>query len=347
MTTQISSSGAVWQGQAPLLCLARREETPDSASFEFAVPAGQRAVFLAGQFISLAPVIDGATHYRAYSIASAPDRAQTLTLGIRRVDDGLVSNWLLDNLRAGMTLDALAPAGSFCLPPDELPATLLLLSAGSGITPMLSMARAALASHRAVEVYFVHSARSEDDLMFADALQELAARHAHFHLELFLSRPVGRYACQAGRLDADRLGAVLPRIDGAHAYLCGQDGYMDMATAALRTLGLPEAAIHRESFVATASEVSADAMRYRLSVPSFGTEATIAAGESLLDVLEREGLPIIGACRTGVCGSCKCRVVDGEVESASQLPLSAQEIEDGFVLACSSHASGDVTLALG
>ncbi|WP_051228756.1 flavin reductase family protein [Paludibacterium yongneupense] len=346
MTPLISSPATVWQGLAALRCLARCEQTPDSASFDFALPTGLRAEFRPGQFISLGPVIEGKAQFRAYSIASSPGQAQTLTLGIKRVEDGLVSNWLFDTLQAGMSVDALAPAGEFCLDMAALPDALLLLSAGSGITPMLSMARAVLESGCDAAVHFVHSARSEDDLMFAAELQALAAQYPTFRLELFLSRPTGRLSCHAGRLDADRLGALLPRAARVQVYMCGQEGYMDMAMAALLTAGLQAAAIHRESFAASSSVVAADARRYRLSVPAFGRQATIAAGESLLDALEREGLPIIGACRTGVCGSCKCRVVDGEVESSSQLPLTAQEIGAGYVLACSSHASGDLTLVL-
>ena len=122
---------------------------------------------------------------------------------------------------------------------------------------------------------------------------------------------------------------------------------MDDVSGWLRDAGIGEEAIYREDFQTACVAVTEDAERFSLHVPDFGRTAEIAVGELLLDVLEREGLPIIGACRTGVCGSCKCRLVDGEVESASALPLTPEEQAAGYVLACSSRAKGDLAVELG
>ncbi len=338
---------AIWQGETPLVCVARTEETHDCATFELAAPTGQYFRFFPGQFVSVGVEVEGRTHWRAYSISSSPSQAETLSITVKRVRGGLVSNWLLDHWRAGMSLPALAPAGEFGLKSPELPKTCALFSAGSGITPMVSMTRWLLETAAGVEIHFFHSARSEDDFIFGRELQALAREFGNFHLHLFLTRPQGGLSCHQGRLDAARLKMLLPDLQGAQAWLCGQDGYMDDVTGWLVGAGMAQDAIHRESFTPAIAEVAEGAEQFELNVPAFGKTAAIAAGETLLDVMEREGLPIIGACRTGVCGSCKCKVVSGEVESTSSVPLMPEEIAAGYVLACSSTARSHLEVALG
>ena len=336
-----------WQGDLPLVCIERSEETPDTATFTLAASSGSFFHFLPGQFISVGATIDGKAHWRAYSISSSPTRPETLSITVRRVAGGLVSNWLLDNLRPGHELPALAPAGDFALQAADVPANLALFSAGCGITPMMSMTRWLLETRAATDIHFFHSARSEDEFIFRDELLALAAQHVNLKLHLFLTRPQGPVACHHGRLDAARLQELLPERHGTRAYLCGQEGYMDDVSGWLRDAGLGEEAIRRENFQTACVAVAEDAERFSLHVPDFGRTAEIAVGELLLDVLEREGLPIIGACRAGVCGSCKCKVIEGEVESSSTVPLTPDEIAAGYVLACSASPKGNLSLRLG
>lgn len=336
-----------WQGDSPLTCIERLEETPDAATFVLYSTTGAFFHFLPGQFISVGATIDGKTHWRAYSISSSPTRPETLSITVRRVSGGLVSNWLLDHVRPGHELPALAPAGDFSLQAADVPANVALFSAGCGITPMMSMTRWLLETRAATDIYFFHSARSEDEFIFRDELLALAAQHVNLKLHLFLTRPQGRTPCHHGRLDAARLQILLPDRLGTRAYLCGQESYMDDVSAWLRDAGLDDEAIRRENFQTACVAVTEDAERFSLHVPDFGRTAEIAVGELLLDVLEREGLPIIGACRTGVCGSCKCKVIDGEVESTSTVPLTPEEIAAGYVLACSGTVKGNVALAIG
>lgn len=336
-----------WQGETPLTCVSRIEETPDTTTFVLAAATRQFFSFLPGQFISVSANIDGKAHWRAYSISSSPAQPDTVSITVRRVTGGLVSNWLLDHVRPGTMLNALAPAGDFALAPDDIPPRLALFSAGCGITPMLSMTRWLLDANSPTEIHFFHSARDEANFIFRDTLLALADRHPNLHLHCFLSRPHGELPCHAGRLDAERIRTLLPGIDGMRAYLCGQVAYMDDVTRWLREAGLPETSIIQESFAPLCEAADSDGERFSLHAPAFGRTAEILAGELLLDVLEREGLPIIGACRTGVCGSCKCKVVDGEFETASTTPLTAEEIAAGYVLACSGRARSDLTIELG
>lgn len=345
--TPSPDTALAWQGELALLCTGRREETPDTASFVLRRPDGALFSFLPGQFISVAATVDGRTLWRAYSISSSPAQPESLTITVRRVDGGRVSNWLLDHLQTGMTLPALAPAGDFALRPGAPPSDLVLLSSGCGITPMRSITRWLLDTGATTNIHFIHSARDEDHFIFRDELQTLAEQHPRLRLHGFLSQPKGGVPCHRGRLDAARLHALLPPASAARAYLCGQSAYMEDVANWLREAGFAEEAIIREDFAPIHRDATASGEHFRLDVPGFGRSTGIAAGELLLDALEREGFPIIGACRTGVCGACKCKLIEGRVDSASALPLTPEDQAAGYVLACSSRAISDLAVELG
>ena len=335
----------VWQG-GELRCTHRIDETHDSATF--VLSADHPAIFdyLPGQFITIGVVIEDKTHYRAYSLSSTPDQSATLAITVKRVEGGLVSNHLIDHFRAGDTLEALAPTGEFHLP-SQISGKQVMLSAGSGITPMMSMTRW-LRTHRPeIGIHFIYSARTEQDVIFCDELLAMAERHPNFTLDIFLSQPKGKVWCHTGRLTPERLTALLPDAAECHLYLCGHQEYMDMVIDWHKTRALPADRFYKESFSPAAlPEATPGGDVFTLSVPAFGKTADIAEGQSLLDVLEAESLPIIGACRSGICGSCKCKVIAGEVERLSTDTLTAEEIESGVVLACSSLARSAITVEL-
>ena len=208
------------------------------------------------------------------------------------------------------------------------------------------MARWLLETHSATEIHFFHSARNEENFIFREEILKLANTHTNFKLHCFLSQPLGKIPCHAGRLNAERLHSLLPATADTQAYLCGQNAYMADVSRWLREAGLPDTSIHQEDFAPIRHEISGTAERFNLHIPAFGKNAEIVVGELLLDVLEREGLPIIGACRTGVCGSCKCKVVDGIVETTSSAPLTPEELAAGYVLACSGTAKSHLALEL-
>ena len=245
-----------------------------------------------------------------------------------------------------MSLPVMKPAGDFALSPDALPSTLALFSSGCGITPMMSMSRWLLEKRPDVDIHFFHSARSEDELIFHDEVLALADAHPRFRLHLFLTQPQSRLACHKGRLDRVRLSELLPPIAEGRAFVCGSDGYMDDVVGRLLDHGMPSGNILRENFSPLVVSAGAESPRFRLNVPAFGKASEIALGESLLDAIERERLPILAACRTGVCGACKCKIVEGEVEFTNTAALPAEDVAAGYVLACSGAAKSDLTIEL-
>ncbi len=347
----------VWQGGI-LRCTQRIDETHDSTTFVLSTDHPAIFDYLPGQFISIGVEIDGKKHYRAYSISSMPQQAETLAITVKRVACGLVSNYLIDHFKVGDQLDALAPVGEFHLP-EKISGKQIMLSAGSGITPMMSMARWLIAHHPDIDIHFIHCARTERDIIFRDELIAMTMRHAQFTLDLFLSQPEGGIWCHHGRLTPERLTALLPDVvaeavnkvaDGAansDIYLCGNEDFMKMVEGWHAAQSLPTNRFFKESFAPIAlPEVDPNGAVFALSVPAFDKTTQIAEGQSLLDALEAESLPILGACRSGVCGSCKCKVIAGEVEQLSTETLTPEEIDSGVVLACSTQAKSALTVEI-
>ena len=353
------------QGERALICTERHDETQDgdtvtATTFFFqTAPQPSRFHYLPGQFLLLTVTLAGRQISRAYSLSSAPTRPHALAITVKRVAGGEVSNYLIDTLQPGMMVSAQPPQGHFHLP-QTLPAQLLLLCAGSGITPMLSMTRSVRDLGLKNPIHFVYSARHADDVIFRDELLARAKDDPDFHLTLLLETasdaltlPRGRLA--TGRLDAELLAEISYGLNDYQIFLCGPSGYMDAVNGLLDTpryVGVP---LHEERFspsanpgaTETSSLNASDDSHFALSVPAFGTQTSISADETLLDALEREGLPIIGACRAGVCGSCKCKVESGEVQSSSAMALTPEQVAEGYVLACSSKATSDLQLTIG
>lgn len=349
------------EGERELICLHRQDETRDGDTITATTlvfqthPQPSRYHYRPGQFLLLSVTLDGQRLHRAYSLSSSPTRPNTLAITVKRVAGGRVSNHLLDTLQPGMTLRALAPSGQFHLP-DTLPRNLLLLSGGSGITPMLSISRALLDLHADCQIHFVHSARHAGDLIARQHLLHWAQRHPNFHLTLLLEQASSDLPCIEGRLSAEHLATLTAPLNDYAIFLCGPGGYMSAVKDLLAAPAYQDVALYQEDFSPSTSPASTstasagtqdDATGFSLSVPAFGHQSHISADETLLAALEREGLPIIGACRAGVCGSCKCKLEQGEVESGPQLALSAEQIAEGYVLACASTPRSDLHVTLG
>ncbi len=336
-----------WQGGS-LQCIVRRDETHDCATFVLTAESPVRFDFFPGQFITLGLDVGGERHYRAYSISSCPTQSDRIAITVKRVEGGIMSNHLLDNFHVGHEVVALPPAGEFHLHPDQVPDRLVLLSAGSGITPVMSMARWLLKHRTEAHIHFIHSARSERDLIFHRELRELEMRHGNLQLEFFVSNPKSEIEVHKGRLTPERLDDLLHDAANSHIYMCGHPDYMAMIEVWHQERDYPNANLRKESFMPVEKEeVDGSGKTFQMRVPAFGVTTTILDGQPLIEIMEAEGLPIIAACRSGICGSCKCKVTAGEVERTSTETLTPEEVEAGYVLACSALARGDVEIELG
>lgn len=359
-------SAQQWQsGEHQLVCVEKWNETHDVMSFRFQGSQPVKFHFKPGQFLTLLLEINGEKIARSYTISSSPSRPYSIVLTIKRIEGGKVSNYLADNLEVGHIVRALGPDGVFNLV-DISAQKYLFLSAGCGITPMFSMSRWLTDTEIGPDISFLHSAKSNKDLIFESAIAQIAERSGDFKLnyileELGIFSNIGISAKftdkQAGRLNAENLARLVPDFKTRTVFVCGPAPYMNAVKALLESLDFDMSQFHQESFGSfkgdsaeldaakeQATNSSTDPSGFMLSIGE--RSRALSAEQTLLDGIEAEGLPIIAACRSGVCGACKCKVVDGEVESSSQMALTPDEIAQGYVLACSSKLKSDVTLEL-
>jgi NADH oxidoreductase Hcr len=343
-----------WQGNQPvtLLCVDKYFETPDTVSLKLAdLSESLLFEFKAGQFINLGIEVDGKMEFRSYSLSSLSGD-DCLQLTIKRVDGGKVSNFIIDKLLIGDTVQALPPTGEFnCI--DNQPVEhkgqkkVLLISAGCGITPVFAMAKHWLHTEESVDIEFLHIARSQTETIYLDLLETYHAVYPDFNLKLLLKHR-GDSLHPEGRLNAEWLKKLVPDFNQRTVYLCGPNQFMQDVQSYLVEFGFDLANFYQESFTPAENqtlEVSDEAAS--VSIPDFAQTIDAKKGQVLADVLEGAGLPLIVACRSGICGSCKCKVGKGSVSSTSQETLTPEEIAQGYVLACSSTIDSDLEVQIG
>ena len=326
-----------------LRCIGRRADTHDVTSWQFVATEGTLPAVLAGQCVTLHTEIDGKPQCRAYTLSSSPqDPFWQVTIK----DVGLVSHHLHQTLQLGDEIRVDGPFGDFNLAVlhCERP---LLLSAGSGITPMWAMLRDELAKRPDADIRFIHSARSPEDVIFASDLAALAEAHAGVRHALVLEQAPAAYPW-VGRLTPAMLRELAPDLLARHVYLCGPAPYMAAVCTMLAELGLPAEQLHQESFglpagTSSTAPVAAGSDHFWLTLKKSGKKVKILPGQTLLAALEGAGETMVAACRAGVCGACRCTTT-GEIERQSVMTLSPQDLESGVALACSCTARGDVGL---
>lgn len=326
----------------------------DAVAVTFDVPAKLRAefAFRPGQYLTLRQYVDGAEERRSYSIcapAGAPPR-----VGVRRVDTGLFSEWLVDRLGPGDEVEVGPPAGSFT--PDLEPGTHHgLIAAGSGITPVLSIAASVLAAHDDTRVTLLYGNRRTDTVMFTEELADLKNAYGpRLHLLHVLSREPMEAEIFTGRLDAGKLRELLSRLvdagDVDHWWLCGPLGMTEDAVAVLGELGVERRRVHRELFYVDEpppelhradAAVEGETSEVTVVLNGRTTTLTLPRTESVLDAAQKVRGDLPFACKGGVCGTCRAKVTGGEVAMRRNFALEDDEVDAGFVLTCQSRPLTD------
>ncbi|WP_376098708.1 2Fe-2S iron-sulfur cluster-binding protein [Roseomonas sp. CCTCC AB2023176] len=335
----------------PLLVTEVRRETPDAVSVALKPPPHADFGFTPGQYLTFRRVVGGEEIRRSYSICAGLDDGE-LRVGIKRVPGGAFSAWANADLRAGDVLDAMPPEGRFGLVPDAAtpPRTVVGVAAGSGITPVLSIAASLLSREPRSRFVLLFGNRGAEDVMFRTALEDLKDRHlSRLSVVHVLSREKHELAALYGRLDAARIASLLPglvrRGEVSDAFLCGPAGLPEAATEALTTFGLDPARIHVERFAggspaAPRAPVAPEATPVAtLEVTAEGVTRILpmAEGETILEAGLRAGLDLPWSCRGGMCCTCRARLTEGEAAMDLNYSLQPWEMEAGFVLTCQSR----------
>ncbi|WP_067964851.1 1,2-phenylacetyl-CoA epoxidase subunit PaaE [Nocardiopsis trehalosi] len=331
----------------PLRVAAVEPLCADAAAVTLDVPDGlaDAFAFAPGQSLTLRRVFDGREERRSYSICAAAGEAPKV--GVRLVPGGRFSTWLVRDARPGDTVEAAPPSGRFH-PEPGAGGRHVCVAAGSGITPVLSIAATLLRTTDA-RVTLVYGNRRADTVMFADELADLKDAHGtRFELVHVLSREVREADLLSGRLDAARIDALLDAFVATeavdHWWLCGPFGMVEDARAVLRRRGVPADRVHRELFFVDAAppppvrrtEDAVDGPASRVSVVLDGrtSELLLPRDVPVLDAAQRHRPDLPFACKGGVCGTCRVLVRDGEVRMRRNYALDDTEVAAGYALSC-------------
>ena len=313
-------------------------ETADTVSIVLDVPPELAGAFSyrAGQFCNVQVHIDGAPHMRCYSMSSSPELGEVMQVTVKRVPGGTVSNWINDHLRAGDVLELSPPAGFFQL--TETDADLVAFAAGSGITPVFSLVKTALAiTGRTVRLHYAN--RDRGGVIFDAELAELERRHRG---RLAVVRSNDR---EHGLATPDTAAAfAAPSAADGEFYVCGPGPYMQIVEEGLRLLGVGPPRIHIERFASSDPIVGTPQPPPE---PAGGTTVTIELegrtevtdhhpGTTILQTARQTGLSPPFSCESGSCATCMARLVDGAVSMYVNNALTPDEVEDGWVLTCQS-----------
>lgn len=321
------------------------DETADARSFVFEIPEAlrERFAYRAGQFLSFRIEVDGHRLVRCYSLASAPGEGAPHKVTVKRVADGRVSNWMNDHVAAGDTLEVMHPAGVFCLRERTTP--IVLFGGGSGITPVISILKTALATGKR-PVKLVYANRDEASIIFAAELEAIRKAHPD-RFEL-----VHRLDVVHGFVDAARVIEEVGKRTDADFYICGPGPFMDVVEQGLQRLGVASDQIFIERFtsptdapVAAAPVDAAGATKITVKLDGKETVIAMAEGETVLAAARRAGLEPPFACEEAYCGCCMAKVVAGQVEMRmNDGGIDQRQIDEGYILTCQGIPKGDARI---
>ncbi|MGC4021215.1 MAG: ferredoxin--NADP reductase [Cyclobacteriaceae bacterium] len=343
------------------------EETKDSISLVFEQPAAGKLKYKSGQFLTLIAPIQGKEVRRSYSLCSSPFVDQDLAVVVKRVDNGLMSNWLPENVKIGQKIKVLEPMGNFTTEYDTTKKRhLIMFAGGSGITPMISILKSTITQEPDSICSLIYCNRDIDSIIFRNELEHWQTQHeGRVHVIHILDNAPMNWQGYSGLLNKEMLVKLFERIpdwglDKTTYLMCGPEGMMKNVDTLLSELHIPKEKIFKESFVtgtidkekkeeskaATASGNTAHevTIRYDGQEYKFVVEPNRAILETALDL----GIDLPYSCQSGLCTACRGRALSGKVKLDEEEGLSQSERAEGYVLTCVGHPlTDDVVIEIG
>jgi ferredoxin-NADP reductase len=331
------------------------EETPTTKTFRFQRTDGPLPPFRAGQYVNVFVDVDGVLTSRPYSIASPPG-SDLLDLTVRDKPNGFVAPYLLNELEVGDELETTGPAGSFYHEPLIDGHALVFLAGGSGITPFMSILRDAFGrgeGRSRLQIHLLYGSRVPEDVIFGEELADLAAQHASLRYSTVISEPPPGYEGLAGFLSADLIREQVGDPGDKTFYVCGPNVMYGFCLEALTQLGVPRHKIKRELYgppddvtqeAGWPDGLAADTV-FEVEIRGRRT-IRAAAGEPLLNSLERYGIVVPAVCRAGECSACRTRLLSGRVFQPAHTGLRESDRQYGYIHACMSYPLEDLVIQI-
>ncbi|WP_339107949.1 hybrid-cluster NAD(P)-dependent oxidoreductase [Thioclava sp. GXIMD4216] len=341
----------IWNDSEELECVSVLPEVPNVMTFCFQAPS--RAIFdyQPGQFLTLEIPVPGGPLYRTYTISSSPSRPMSITVTVKAQPESIGTRWMFDNLKPGMRIKAIGPTGSFTnanYPAEKY----LFISAGSGITPMMSMTTHMYDLGRDCDIVFVNCARRPSEIIFRERLEHMASRVHGIDLK-WVVEGADKYEPWTGYqgfFNQLMLGLMAPDYLEREVFCCGPEPFMTAVREALAGLGFDMDHYHQESFSAPIEEVRdipedelpEEGATAEIEFSGSGVTQKCAETDTVLAVARQAGLNIPSGCTFGVCGTCKIKKVSGEVHMVHNGGITEDDIAEGYILACCSNPRGHV-----
>lgn len=336
-------------------------ETADAVTISFWHPINEEVRYQPGQFLTFLLTINGQKIRRSYSMSSSPHVDVSLAVSVKRVPGGEASNYLCDRIKPGDVLETLEPMGTFVPKLDpQAQRTLVLIGAGSGITPLFSMAKSALHVEPHSRIWLIYGNRNQKSIIFRSHLDamEQAYGKSRFQTTHVLSQPSFGWFGAKGRLNQHTLTKLLEKLSPAELqnasfYLCGPDGLMAEARSALALLGVSPEHVHKESFGSTPAAVGevTEEPTAATDVGNGSPEVTVlyegseykfavAPHQTILEAALDLDIDLPYSCQAGMCTACLGRCTSGKVKLDEEDGLSESELKAGYVLTCVAHPVG-------
>ncbi|MBF6079539.1 ferredoxin--NADP reductase [Nocardia beijingensis] len=321
------------------------EETADARSFVIEPLDGGKVGYRAGQFLTVRVPEIGTGSARCYSLSSSPHSDAAMKFTVKRVEGGHGSNWLCDTVSAGDELEVLPPAGTFV--PASLDELVVLVAGGSGITPVIAIAKSILFAGTG-DVVLIYANRDQDSVIFARELRELEQRFADRLSVLHVLESVQGYPTRR------TLSLLLRPLLDRSVYICGPTPLMDLTAEVCAAEGFPASRVHSERFLSLQSDPftvqdGADGRntggevvcQVRVSIDGTERHVPWTEGRKLLDALLDAGVEAPYSCREGACSACVCALTEGRVDLARNEILTEDDLAEGYILACQAEPVSD------
>ncbi len=335
-----------------------KQETTDAVTVAFKQPGLKKVKYLAGQYLTLILQINNRKYVRPYSFSSAPGVDSTLNITVKRVSGGVVSNHIVDCLKVGDIVEVMEPMGEFTLENSRINAQshLVLWGVGSGITPLFSIVKHALANKIAENVTLVYGNRNHEHTIFSNQINALQKEYIntfsvwHFHTQPVIS--ANYPTITEGRIDPDKVLSILKQegnSDNTFHYICGPFGLKESVKAVLKSFAVADENIFSEDFsLITDQKIFEDILTRKVTINKAGKlySVEVVKGKTILDAGLDAQLDLSYSCQTGSCHLCKAKLLSGELRSILNDDVDYNLQEDEYLLCCSLPLTDDIEIAV-